>query len=74
VHRLVTPGGKRLLEHEVDWIEWVWKCEIGTLPLVLVGEHQMGIRIVEHNEKLRRILGYISLPSRNIPAIEFEPK
>lgn len=62
VHRLVTPGGKRLLEHEVDWIEWVFKDEIGTIPLVLVGEHSMMERMAAHNQELEGIMGFIPLP------------
>jgi len=69
VHRLVTPGGKRLLEHEVDWIEWVFKSEIGRIPLVLVGEHSMMERMAAHNQKLEGIMGYIPLPGGNTPGI-----
>jgi hypothetical protein len=67
VHRLMTPGGKRLLEHEVDWIEWVFKSEIGTIPLVLVGEPRMMERMAAHNQKLEGIIGYIPLPGGDTP-------
>jgi hypothetical protein len=69
VHRLVTPGGKRLLEHQVDWIEWVFKDEIGTIPLVLVGEHSMMERMAAHNQELEGILGYIPLSGGEAPGI-----
>jgi hypothetical protein len=62
VHRLVTPAGKRILEHEVDWIEWVFKSEIGTIPLVLVGKHSMMKKMAAHNQKLDGIMRYIPLP------------
>lgn len=69
IHRLVTPGGKRILEHEVDWIVWIFKSEIGKIPLVLVGEHSMVERMAAHNQKLERIMGYIPLSGGNPPAI-----
>jgi Bacterial TniB protein len=61
VHRLVTPAGTKLLLREFDWLKWLFKNELKTIALVLVGEIEVLEEHIRANPQFGRLLKPIYL-------------
>jgi hypothetical protein len=58
VHRLVTPAGTKLLLAEFDWLKWLFKNELQTVALLLVGE----IGVIEEHIEANPQFGQLLVP------------
>jgi hypothetical protein len=55
-HRLVTPAGSKLLLGEFDWLKWLFKNELQTVALLLVGEVEVIEELISANLQFGRLL------------------
>jgi hypothetical protein len=56
IEQLTTPAGRKLLRNEIEWIRHLFVNEIGTIPLLLVGEDFMIEAIRQANPDFGRLL------------------
>lgn len=61
VHRLVTPAGTKLLLGEFDWLKWLFKNELQTVALLLVGKIEVIVEHIRANSQFGRLLNPIDL-------------
>lgn len=61
VHRLVTPAGTQLLLGEFDWLKWLFKNELQTVALLLVGKIEVIEEHIRANSQFGRLLKPIHL-------------
>jgi hypothetical protein len=69
VHRLVTPAGTKLLLAEFDWLKWLFKNELQTVALLLVGEIEVIEELIEANPQFGQLLTplYLQLDDESSP-------
>lgn len=56
VEHLTTPAGRKLLRNEIEWLRHLFVNEIGTVPLLLVGEDFMIEEIRRSNPDFGHLL------------------